>query len=268
MSSGTELFRLRLVSDSHGNLPGLASAVSLAPVPDALAFLGDYFLRESLDEKTAKMPLEEFREFALAENLQVARETKELLELPGCQYFALPGNQDLEEAALQTFGENCVHRRIGEIAGRRFFGYGGAPSNRPRATEDWRRYAEIATKFSDEELGSLLRAAKPEIILSHIPPRGARDRYADGSHWGSLALADYALERQPLLICAGHIHTDPGVSRIGRRTTVVNPGWLGKAADEEPVFAEVLFSPEGVCSISFYRAGETRPLGTILPSGY
>ena len=59
------------------------------------------------------------------------------------------------------------------------------------------------------------------VLISHEPPYGAQDKVFLGLHGGSKELREIIDEYKPRLVLCGHIHEDPGVTRIGK-TTVVN----------------------------------------------
>ena len=59
------------------------------------------------------------------------------------------------------------------------------------------------------------------ILISHVPPYGAQDKVFLGMHGGSRELRDIINKYKPRLVLCGHIHEDPGISKIGD-TTVVN----------------------------------------------
>ena len=59
------------------------------------------------------------------------------------------------------------------------------------------------------------------VLISHEPPYGAQDKVFLGLHGGSKELREIIDEYKPRLLLCGHIHEDPGVTKIGK-TTVVN----------------------------------------------
>ena len=59
------------------------------------------------------------------------------------------------------------------------------------------------------------------VLISHEPPYGAQDKVFLGLHGGSKELREIIDEYKPRLVLCGHIHEDPGVTKIGK-TTVVN----------------------------------------------
>ena len=86
------------------------------------------------------------------------------------------------------------------------------------------------TSYLEDEvrrhLKDLASGSRPEstILVSHTPPACVLDyahRFGD-RHVGSSAVRQFVVDRQPLLVLCGHVHSHGGcVSRVGR-TTVVN----------------------------------------------
>jgi len=69
----------------------------------------------------------------------------------------------------------------------------------------------LETKISDEKI----------VLISHKPPYGAQDKIFIGMHGGSKELRAIVEKFEPYLVLCGHIHEDPGFTKIGD-TTVVN----------------------------------------------
>lgn len=59
------------------------------------------------------------------------------------------------------------------------------------------------------------------VIVSHEPPYGAQDKVFLGMHAGNKELREIIDKYKPRLVLSGHIHEDPGITKIGN-TTVVN----------------------------------------------
>jgi Icc-related predicted phosphoesterase len=59
------------------------------------------------------------------------------------------------------------------------------------------------------------------VLITHVPPYGAQDKIFLGMHGGSKELREIVDKYKPRLVLCGHIHEDPGISKIGN-TTVVN----------------------------------------------
>jgi Icc-related predicted phosphoesterase len=62
---------------------------------------------------------------------------------------------------------------------------------------------------------------KKSILVSHKPPYGAQDKIFIGVHGGSKELRDIVEKFKPFVVLCGHIHEDPGFTKIGE-TIVVN----------------------------------------------
>lgn len=59
------------------------------------------------------------------------------------------------------------------------------------------------------------------VLVSHEPPYGAQDKIFLGMSGGSRELRELVDKYKPRLVLCGHIHEDPGFTKIGK-TTVVN----------------------------------------------
>lgn len=59
------------------------------------------------------------------------------------------------------------------------------------------------------------------VLVSHVPPYGAQDKAFIGMHGGSKELRELVDKFKPKLVLCGHIHEDPGITKIGD-TTIVN----------------------------------------------
>ena len=52
------------------------------------------------------------------------------------------------------------------------------------------------------------------ILVSHKPPYGAQDKIFIGMHGGSKELREIIDKYKPRLVLCGHIHEDPGFTKI------------------------------------------------------
>ncbi len=59
------------------------------------------------------------------------------------------------------------------------------------------------------------------ILVSHIPPYKTKDKIFIGIFGGSIELRNIIEKYKPILVLCGHIHEDPGISKISE-TIVVN----------------------------------------------
>ena len=124
----------------------------------------------------------------------------------------------LEEKGYSLHGKG---RMMGEIG---FFGLGGS-SPTPIKT---------ATTYTEEEIALVLQAgyeqvkdASQVVLISHVPPRGVRDRSFIGLRGGSRSVKAF-LEMHPVSLClCGHIHEASGIERF-QNTIVANSGSFKK----------------------------------------
>jgi len=143
-----------------------------------------------------------------------ADQAKQFLDQIPVDTFAVPGNidpVDVGTAITQSKAENldlrCLkHHHIS------FIGSGGD---------------------LPDDLGSILirvnSAAYPlpevldaqSVLVTHVPPHGVQDTVFFGHHIGHKPLRELIEKVHPCLVLCGHVHEDPGFSRIGS-TTVVN----------------------------------------------
>ncbi len=66
---------------------------------------------------------------------------------------------------------------------------------------------------------------KFNITISHVPPYKIQDYTRYMNHAGSRGILRFIKEAQPDVHVCGHIHENPGISKVGD-TTVINPGNL------------------------------------------
>jgi uncharacterized protein len=147
------------------------------------------------------------------------------LEQYSTRILAVHGNWDrlevkdfLEEKGYSLHGKGRIIDGIG------FFGMGGS-SPTPLKT---------ATEYTEEEIALTLqtgygqvREAAQSVLISHVPPRGVRDRSFLGLRGGSHSVKSF-LEINPVNLClCGHIHEAAGIERFCS-TLVVNSGSFKK----------------------------------------
>ena len=84
-----------------------------------------------------------------------------------------------------------------------FVGFNGVDTNQFKVVEE--------KKLLDEN----------SVLVSHVPPYGTQDKAFIGIHGGSKELRELVDKFKPKLVLCGHIHEDPGITKIGN-TTVVN----------------------------------------------
>ena len=129
--------------------------------------------------------------------------------------FALPGNIDPSEVneAIDESRATNVNMKIVKKDSLTFAGVSGID--------------EHQTKEFAENYGKLID--KDTILITHVPPHGLQDRVFLGMHSGSKELRKLLDNHHPKLVLCGHIHEDPGFTKINN-TVVVNCS-LGKRGE-------------------------------------
>jgi Icc-related predicted phosphoesterase len=129
--------------------------------------------------------------------------------------FALPGNIDPSEVneAIDESRATNVNMKIVKKDSFTFAGVSGID--------------EHQTKEFAENYGKLID--KDTILITHVPPHGLQDRVFLGMHSGSKELRKLVDGYHPKLVLCGHIHEDPGFTKINN-TVVVNCS-LGKRGE-------------------------------------
>jgi Icc-related predicted phosphoesterase len=83
----------------------------------------------------------------------------------------------------------------------------------------------VGTNGMDEKQFKIIEEKKllekTSVLVSHVPPYGAQDKIFLGMHGGNKELRELVDKYKPRLVLCGHIHEDPGITKIGV-TTVVN----------------------------------------------
>lgn len=148
----------------------------------------------------------------------------------GPPVLIVPGNMDHKDIVPQIWqgaGLKMIHSGSCRYGDYGFIGMGGMVPNNPKRRGDPARYYH-----SNEELYESLAKnygaisdLRRKIVLTHQPPRGARDLLYNGEISGSLGLRRFIEEFQPDLLICGHIHEDRGEASIGR-TKIINVGEL------------------------------------------
>ena len=130
-----------------------------------------------------------------------------LLRLP-CDVVAVTGN--LDNASIYRLLRDAgalADGRVLEVLGFKIAGVGGL---------------DPATNIERLET-SLSEGLRPDIMISHHPPRGILDRTLIGVSGGLESIARLTRQLKPGLHAFGHIHESPGTQHSGR-TLFVNPG--------------------------------------------
>jgi len=192
--------KLFAISDIHGATQPIEAAAALIRAADGVVVSGDITRGKTRSE---------------------AEEVIACIEQYSTRILAVHGNWDRRE--VMTFLEEkgySLHGTGRTLDGTGFFGLGGS-SPTPMHT---------ATEYTEEDIDDLLRAgyervrgAARTVLISHVPPRGVRDRSFLGLRGGSRSLKRF-LETQPVSLClCGHIHEAAGIERF-RNTLVANAG--------------------------------------------
>ena len=125
----------------------------------------------------------------------------------------VPGNHDLPEVP----GEDNVDGRVGDVAGLRVHGIGGAGPERFGFAYEW----------GEDEIRSREEPAC-DVLLCHAPPANTDLDWVPTSHAhvGSEAIRERAQRHRGVLVC-GHIHESPGAVLLGD-CICLNVGGLGE----------------------------------------
>jgi Icc-related predicted phosphoesterase len=192
--------KLFAISDIHGATRPIDEAAALIRAADGVVIAGD-LTRSRTRAEAAEV---------------IAR-----IERYSTRILAVHGNWDrlevwdfLEEKGYGLHGKGRILEGIG------FFGLGGS-SPTPLHT---------ATEYTEEQIASALqtgydqvREAPQVVLVSHVPPRGVRDRSFLGLRGGSRSVRAF-LEEHPVALClCGHIHEAAGIERF-QSTVVANAG--------------------------------------------
>jgi len=140
---------------------------------------------------------------------------KVLLDQIPVDTMAIPGNIDTEDVIEGIEESRAMNLHLKKIKwkGETFVGIGGS---NPLPFRTRISYSEDEIR---EELENLIE--KNCILVTHVPPYGVQDRVFFGKHAGSRVLRDIIEEFKPKLHLCGHIHENPGFSKLGD-TVVVN----------------------------------------------
>jgi Icc-related predicted phosphoesterase len=130
---------------------------------------------------------------------------KNLLNQIPIDTLAITGNIDTLDVGRGIEESNAINIEMKRIMkkGLPFVGINGIDENQFRIVKE--------EKLLD----------KSSVVVSHVPPFGTKDKVFLGMHGGSKELRELVDEFNPRLVLCGHIHEDPGFTKIGK-TTVVN----------------------------------------------
>ena len=136
----------------------------------------------------------------------------------------VPGNsesrEELEDACRGWDRAVVLHGTGIEISGMQFWGVGGGIPVTPFG--DW------SYDFTEQEGQKMLSGCPPGgILVTHSPPHGVLDISSAGQHFGSRAVREAVLAKQPRLCVCGHIHESAGRHDQLEGTAIVNAGPRG-----------------------------------------
>lgn len=131
---------------------------------------------------------------------------------------------DLREAAKIWPTAIVLHGQSVQIAGKTFFGLGGAVPVTP--------FGAWSYDLTEEEAKTHLRdLPQGAVLVVHSPPFGTLDVDSRGRHLGSTAIRDAVLAKQPPLVVCGHIHASGGKQSSLGNSMIVNAGPSGLILD-------------------------------------
>jgi Icc-related predicted phosphoesterase len=163
-----------------------------------------------------------------ASSREAAKPAAAALASLGLPVLIVPGNMDHRDVVPELWreagftmlhGSACRHGTCG------FLGLGGMVVRSPQRMGDPARYyhreEDVYQTLVDAYPG--ISNARYKIIITHQPPRGARDTIYSGESTGSTGLRRFVEEREVHLLLCGHIHEDRGEAFIGP-TRIINVG--------------------------------------------
>ncbi|MBU0894150.1 MAG: metallophosphoesterase family protein [Nanoarchaeota archaeon] len=228
-----------VASDIHDDIEALVKFTDYAQAQhaDGMWVLGDFSLKpytvEALEEVLESKDIGKFIEAKEKTNLEILAQMKGVLDNSGLEYRVIPGNYDPD--ILSVFGGRDLHKKTSMFGDAKIVGYGGADAF-PQHIALLNQINEIVP-FDHNELYTLLKKEKPQIVLTHNPPQQFCDDMFNGQNVGTPATTKYIMENNPKLVCGGHIHeagpngnNPSGVKSIAKysNTIIVNPGNLGR----------------------------------------
>jgi hypothetical protein len=196
--------KLFAVSDIHGATKPIEAAAPLIRAADWVVIAGDITRTKTRAE---------------------AADVIACFEQYSTRILAVHGNWDrLEVKDLLVEKGYSMHAKGRLIDGIGFFGLGGSsPTPLNTATEYTEEEIALNLKTGYEQV----REATPIVLISHVPPRGVRDRSFLGLRGGSHSVKAF-LETEPVSLClCGHIHEAAGIERF-QNTLVANSGSFKK----------------------------------------
>jgi hypothetical protein len=192
--------RLFAISDIHNAVHLLREASSLMRRADWVVMAGDITTKGTRSHAAAVL---------------------EAAETSNSHILAVHGNMDtIEVVSLLEERGYSLHSHGRVISDVGFFGLGGS-SPTPMDTP---------TEYKEDEIAEFLKRgyeqvsdAPIRVLVTHVPPRGIRDRALWFLRGGSRSVRQFIEENRVDLCITGHIHEARGIERHGR-TIVANAG--------------------------------------------
>jgi len=113
-----------------------------------------------------------------------------------------------------------IDNKAVDFHGLKIYGLPFIPSDEPYIPA-YERSQPFKERF--DALRSAAVPGKPDIILSHSPPRGTLDKHSVAGYVGSAKVLAILNRKRPRYLFCGHIHESKGMMKVGS-TTVVNLG--------------------------------------------
>lgn len=142
---------------------------------------------------------------------------KVLLDQIPIETMAIPGNIDTEEVFEYIDKSKAINLHLKKVKkeGQVFVGLGGSDT----LPFHIRRQPPVSEDDVKEKLQNIME--KKCVFVTHVPPYGVQDSVFLGMHAGSRWIREIIEKYKPRLHLCGHIHEDPGFSKL-EETVVVN----------------------------------------------
>lgn len=213
--------KLFAIADLHGALAPIDTAEDQIRESDIVIITGDITKKGTREE---------------------ARQIVDYISRYNENMLCVHGNMDRKEV-MEFLVEKgySLHGRGGMISGVGFFGLGGS-NKTPMRTR---------TEYSEEELWDFLcsgyeqiKNAETIVLISHVPPRGLRDRTFFGKRVGSTSVKKFIDENRIDICLSGHIHEASGYEYYNN-TLVVNTGSFKKGRYASLDIGDTIFVKKG-----------------------
>jgi hypothetical protein len=141
---------------------------------------------------------------------------KTLLDQIPIETIAIPGNMDTAEVFEHIDKSRATNLHLKKVKknGETFVGLGG--SDTPLLPID--KQLVISEDEVGEKIGDLVEDRC--VLVTHVPPHGVQDSVFLGMHAGSRWIREIVERYKPRLHLCGHIHEDPGFSKLGESVVI------------------------------------------------